>query len=56
MPESMTQLWSQLQGMPPARRATLAITAVGSLLFFLWLGWGTTRGDHAVLYLSLIHI
>lgn len=53
MPESMTQLWSQLQGMPPARRATLAITAVGSLLFFLWLGWGTTRGDHAVLYAGL---
>jgi flagellar M-ring protein FliF len=53
MPESARQLLVQLQEMPPARRVTLAITAAGSLAFFLWLGWGTTRADHAVLYAGL---
>lgn len=53
MPESMTQLFQQFQGMSPARRVTLAITAVGSLAFFAWLALGTTRADHAVLYAGL---
>jgi len=53
MPESMGQIWSQVQGMPPSRRLTLGVTALGSLLFLLWLAWGTARGGHQTLYRGL---
>lgn len=53
MPDSMTQLLAQLQGMSPGRRLMLAATTVGSLAFFAWLAVGTTRADHSVLYSGL---
>ncbi len=35
---------------PPARRAAFAASALGSLAFFLWIGFGSTQGGYGLLF------
>jgi len=53
IPESLQNLRAQILAWSPVRRTVFATTAVGSLLFFLWLGFGAVETQYAVLYRGL---
>ncbi len=53
MNERLESFLAQLRALPPARRATLAVAAVGSLAFFGWLVFGTTAPEYRALYRGL---
>lgn len=53
MNESIQNLRAQLLSWSPVRRAMFAATAVGSLAFFLWLGFGAVEMRYALLYRGL---
>ncbi len=51
--ESLQNLRAQMLAWSPVRRAVFATTALGSLLFFLWLGFGAVDAQYALLYRGL---
>lgn len=53
MPEFLQDLMKQFAALSPARQATLAATAVGSLAFFAWIAMGTQDADYRLLYRGL---
>ncbi|MEM9174120.1 MAG: flagellar basal-body MS-ring/collar protein FliF [Myxococcota bacterium] len=53
MPEWLQNFQKQFSALSPARQATLAITAVGSLAFFAWVASGARQAEYRVLYRGL---
>lgn len=53
MPEFLQSFSRQFQALSPARQATLAVTAAGSLAFFAWIAMGTQDADYRTLYRGL---
>jgi len=53
VPEWISNLIEQARALPPGRRLALALTGLGSLAFFLWLGYGAAGADYRPLYRGL---
>ncbi len=53
MPEWLQNLSAQFMTLTPARQATLIMTAVGSLAFFVWVSNGVTSPDFRLLFRGL---
>lgn len=55
MPEGspLSNLLAQARALPAGRQLTLAVTALGSLAFFMWLAFGGVTSDYRLLYRGL---
>ncbi|MCP4039202.1 MAG: flagellar M-ring protein FliF [bacterium] len=53
MPDWLTGITEQFKQLPPARQATLAVTALGSLAFFLWMSSGAANSQYRLLFRGL---
>ncbi len=49
----LQNLVEQIRGLPPGRQLVLLATTAGSLAFFLWIGFGSTRTEYRALYRGL---